>query len=68
MIKTTDSIRVGTNYYIISSIAAPDTSARTQTLTVNKVRSGTDATYSNMTAMESFDKADVSGAAIDEII
>ena len=58
MIKTTDSIRVGTNYYIISSIAAPDTSARTQTLTVNKVRSGTDATYSNMTSMESFDKAD----------
>lgn len=58
LIKTTDTIRVNSKYYMVSSIAAPDTTYRTQALTVNKVRAVGGSTYSNMTSMDSFDKAD----------
>ena len=57
LIKSGDSIRVDTNYYMVSAIAAPDISYRTQTLTVNKVRGTKDNVYSNMSSMVTFDKA-----------
>ena len=58
LIKTGDSIRVNENYYMVSAIAAPDTTYRTQTITVNKIRSTKDNIYSDMSSMVSFNKAD----------
>lgn len=58
-LKIGDSLVVRGDYYIISAIDAPDNTAKTQTLTVNKIRRVGDSTYSTMSSIDSFTSEDV---------
>ena len=59
-LKANDMIRVGNNYYIISSFTAPtiENEIRVQDITVNKIKTDSDTTWGNITTMPFFTDAD----------
>lgn len=58
-IKIGDSLIVRGHSYIISAIAAPNTTSMTQSLTVNKIKRVGDSTYSTMSSIDSFTLEDI---------